>query len=542
MAGQNGKQQFEEQVFRIELQEINRRRAELGLQPANEQGGPTVNKNLVGLCLSGGGIRSATFSLGVIQALCKNNILKSVDYLSTVSGGGYTGSAMSSVLNNPGTSPEADDFPFLGPLGKDEPEAISHLRNSSNYLAPTGLLDKLRIPALVLRGIISNFLLFLFWIVVAVLITEITYEFLSHYIEMEFFTIISAVFGTFLLMVIGYPVLFRLFRGKIDWRKRDRSEFWFTVVWLFSLTLVFMIPLVMLIDQAINISFGEFKDRLHASITRPFESYDIWIWVGFIAVLFLFMRVGAASERVSSITGKFVLYAAGIIGPAILAGLYLLLVVLEVDSPIIDGSFRATLDNGRISEPLRIQLEYKDFRLPDHTHITASSRLPGWELTGEYTYEIRTADSSGQTLSINRYIPSSILLGELQASSGGWMAEEFTDSLRPHGIFISDAVKIDVTQAPIAKDIILLIDNSAPFGKNKDERRNAIRNAIRKVLSLPVYSDTRAAVIIFDEQVHSVSKFVHVGQDKSAINRALNQVDFSGQKKQRSSRVVCSIE
>ncbi len=541
MAGQNGKQQFEQEVFRVELQEINRRRAELSLQPTNTQGGPTVDKNLVGLCLSGGGIRSATFSLGVIQALCKNNILKSVDYLSTVSGGGYTGSSISSVLNNPSTSPEPDDFPFLGPLGEDEPEAISHLRNSSNYLAPTGLLDKLRIPALVLRGIISNFLLFLFWIVVAVLITEIAYEFLSHYIKMEFFTIISTVFGTFMLMVIGYPVLFRLFRGKIDWSKRDRSEFWFTVVWLLSLTMIFMIPLVMLIDQAINISFGEFKDRIHASITRPFESYDIWIWVGFIVVLFLFMRVGAASERISSVTGKLVLYAAGIIGPAILAGLYLLLVVLEVDSPVIDSNFRATLDNGKISEPLRVQLEYKDFRLPDHTQVTASSSLPGWELSGEYTYGIRTADSSGETLSIKRHIPSSILLSELQASSGEWMVEDFTDSLRPHGIYISDAAKIDVTQAPIAKDIILLIDNSAPFGKDKDERRNSIRNGIRKVLSLPVYSDTRAAVIIFDEQVRSVSKFIHVGKDKSAINRALNQVDFSGQKNNEAAGLFAAL-
>ena len=44
---------------------------------------------LVGLALSGGGIRSATFNLGVIQGLAKNNYLTQVDYLSSVSGGGY---------------------------------------------------------------------------------------------------------------------------------------------------------------------------------------------------------------------------------------------------------------------------------------------------------------------------------------------------------------------------------------------------------------------------------------------------------------------
>src|SRR5204863_10020538 len=43
------------------------------------------------LCLSGGGIRSATFALGVLQGLARVGVLGSIDYLSTVSGGGYIG-------------------------------------------------------------------------------------------------------------------------------------------------------------------------------------------------------------------------------------------------------------------------------------------------------------------------------------------------------------------------------------------------------------------------------------------------------------------
>ncbi len=39
-------------------------------------------QKLVGLALSGGGIRSATFSLGVMQALAHRGLLKKVDYLS----------------------------------------------------------------------------------------------------------------------------------------------------------------------------------------------------------------------------------------------------------------------------------------------------------------------------------------------------------------------------------------------------------------------------------------------------------------------------
>ena len=47
---------------------------------------------LFGVALSGGGIRSATFSLGVLQGMADRNMLPFIDYLSTVSGGGYIGS------------------------------------------------------------------------------------------------------------------------------------------------------------------------------------------------------------------------------------------------------------------------------------------------------------------------------------------------------------------------------------------------------------------------------------------------------------------
>src|SRR5206468_1175250 len=48
--------------------------------------------NQTALCLSGGGIRSATFALGVLQGLARAGLLGRFHYLSTVSGGGYIGS------------------------------------------------------------------------------------------------------------------------------------------------------------------------------------------------------------------------------------------------------------------------------------------------------------------------------------------------------------------------------------------------------------------------------------------------------------------
>jgi hypothetical protein len=56
--------------------------------------GTANEKNLIGLALSGGGIRSATFSLGILQALARHGILEHLDFISTVSGGGYLGAGL----------------------------------------------------------------------------------------------------------------------------------------------------------------------------------------------------------------------------------------------------------------------------------------------------------------------------------------------------------------------------------------------------------------------------------------------------------------
>jgi hypothetical protein len=92
---------------------------------------------LVGLALSGGGIRSATFNLGLLQALARQNNLRYCDYLSTVSGGGYIGSCLSSLLDDSNNSVDRDKFPFRfgGQKIPDERKEIKWLREHSNYLA-----------------------------------------------------------------------------------------------------------------------------------------------------------------------------------------------------------------------------------------------------------------------------------------------------------------------------------------------------------------------------------------------------------------------
>jgi hypothetical protein len=95
-------------------------------------------KNLLALCLSGGGIRSATFALGLMQGLARKKRLELFHYLSTVSGGGYIGSWLSAWIHRNGRE---DVFRQLENKEKPspievEPEPVGHLRSYSNYLSP----------------------------------------------------------------------------------------------------------------------------------------------------------------------------------------------------------------------------------------------------------------------------------------------------------------------------------------------------------------------------------------------------------------------
>ncbi len=119
--------------------------------------------DLAALCLSGGGIRSATFALGVLQGLARFGMLEKFHYLSTVSGGGYIGSWFSAWRS---LHPDAAVFAGLNAAeraGSDPPQ-IAGIRADSNYLTPTlGLLsaDTWTVMTLYIRNLLLNWLLFL---------------------------------------------------------------------------------------------------------------------------------------------------------------------------------------------------------------------------------------------------------------------------------------------------------------------------------------------------------------------------------------------
>lgn len=151
-------------------------------------------QDLTGLALSGGGIRSASFSLGVMQAMARKGWLNRFDYLSTVSGGGYIGSSLTWLLHKQWDCSNADNqkcsvqfgleddtFPF-----KTEPvwstkttsaasaavdtsgipknvkgSMLRWLRQNGKYLTPGGCHNFAALVAVVLRGSILSGLVYL---------------------------------------------------------------------------------------------------------------------------------------------------------------------------------------------------------------------------------------------------------------------------------------------------------------------------------------------------------------------------------------------
>jgi hypothetical protein len=171
-------------------QEIERAKARrVGLKLARPAGHEEIPW---ALCLSGGGIRSATFCLGVLQGMARtpapgspttgdsdhsdwhSSLLPQFDCLSTVSGGGYVGGFFSALfvkgrLSGNKSEKDKDAAERAYRVLLDEPPermhtttvydstrpghaALAWLRDNGRYLAPTGSGDMIYAGAVALRN------------------------------------------------------------------------------------------------------------------------------------------------------------------------------------------------------------------------------------------------------------------------------------------------------------------------------------------------------------------------------------------------------
>lgn len=274
-------------------------------------------EDTVGLSISGGGIRSATFALGVVTVFARQGILRQVDYLSTVSGGGYLGAFISSVLNEARPDVTLSEVGDTLPFGVDdngESRSVRHLRNHSKYLSEGGGRTIVTMIALVAYGVLASFLLVAPFLLTLVLIAELYFS-ESFTSELRPLFPLSSITVIFLVaLVIGVAVLPLAQRfGHLGGLRRS---------WERGCIVVAFVTALLLVGELFPYLFHVVEDKGGA-----------WTLLA-IATLFPFACAGLARLLgPASRGGRITLGMLGVAGPLFILSALLLLFEVFIASP-----------------------------------------------------------------------------------------------------------------------------------------------------------------------------------------------------------------
>ena len=218
--------------------------AELQLINKKYEKKPKQTKDLAGLSLSGGGIRSASFSLGIMQALAYKDWLSKIDYLSTVSGGGYIGTSLTWLLSKKwqlldkdfDTSP--DNFPYVtypmcGKVNNKPDEdctkdsmsvkvrgkLLHYLRQNAKYLTPGSGINIFSLIAVLLRGIALGLVTYFALFVLLFLFLNMTRVYCPIMLTGLncFLLIASLILAAYLVTLPFYSLGTYIFKRTKDW-------------------------------------------------------------------------------------------------------------------------------------------------------------------------------------------------------------------------------------------------------------------------------------------------------------------------------------
>jgi hypothetical protein len=109
-----------------------------------------------GICLSGGGIRSASVALGFLQTM--RTPLRKADYLVSVSGGGYIAGALAQLLTDAGSeriTPPAEAVRDADEAYGPGTVELDHVRRHSSYIADTAI-EMLVALGVLARGLLAS--------------------------------------------------------------------------------------------------------------------------------------------------------------------------------------------------------------------------------------------------------------------------------------------------------------------------------------------------------------------------------------------------
>ncbi len=163
----------------------------------SEEAASKFDENKFGIAMSGGGIRSATINLGFLRTMNVFKILEKADYLSTVSGGGYTGAYIQATVK------EKNGFDELFDDNK-----IEHLRQYGNYFIPgQGKWEQLWNTLLLAVGYMVSWLMSLVSLAVTVAIIALLFR---AFASLPFFDVNVSMFKWENLMLLFVPALYVL--------------------------------------------------------------------------------------------------------------------------------------------------------------------------------------------------------------------------------------------------------------------------------------------------------------------------------------------
>jgi hypothetical protein len=316
-------------------------------------------KGKLGVCCSGGGIRSAAFSLGALQALQEKGELGKASYLAAVSGGSYLAAAISMVAKTGKGNSDPGLIDGMPAFAQGSPEE-QYLRNRCSYLAPTST-DKVYLGMRIVLGLLLNLIFVSLPLIgLALILTGLLYGPLLPGLAgsvsgvVEYQANPPAWFWKGPLAVFVLSLLFGLSTLLFRWRAEEWERFFATwavrLLFLAALLALLLVGVPYVVEWFRN--FGSAGRSAHsvAKANAPkFGAGTIALLAGVAAQLAQFLRSKPAKEdlkwakktfsKLGAATRLALAYAAGaLIGPLLLLGVFAMTVAIGMTETPRHGS------------------------------------------------------------------------------------------------------------------------------------------------------------------------------------------------------------
>ncbi len=258
MAVTNQWQKFQN-IFESELKYIRRRRDNIlpGDSSNGNESTDEIKRSLFGIALSGGGIRSSTFNMGILNFLNEKKILKLADYISSVSGGGFIHSYIQTKLRSTNNFDELFKNSNSMILSGDN----ETIKSNCDYLIPGhNFLLKTANYIRVYGAIISSFIMNLIWLFLIILffllIAQLAAEKIILFLNINEIYAYSLFIFSFLLF---YHYFFFVLRNNKIWSSNALNYFegFFTVflILIWVIKLVYGIQSEQVLQYLLNLKF-----------------------------------------------------------------------------------------------------------------------------------------------------------------------------------------------------------------------------------------------------------------------------------------------